>query len=317
MYDFHYDLLTKIYIDYLNHDLNAITLFCTQNYGKHNVSGLVANLSFMSDQEMKDEYHVCYSKKHNLIQMFEITTNIAKKIIPNIEILFSIEGCDKLNNIQDLKQLYNLGLRAIAPVWNEKNQFGSGIRTELGLTTLGKQLIIEAIDLGIAIDLSHTNLKTFDDIINIVNEEIKVGKDPIVYASHSNCFNFCPRKRNLTDDQIKKLKSINAYIGIFSNTNFISLEKLDQLQYEGLYIKHIKHIKKIYGNVDHIVLSTDDMKWCENTNSSYGKSHLFSYNSLQKNIKNILSKEFSLDEVEKIMYKNGQKIFETINKKSK
>lgn len=314
MYDFHYDLLTKIYIDYLNHDLSGITLFCNQNYSKDNILGLVANLSFMSDEEMKKEYHEDYYKNGNLIKMFETATTIAKKIVPNIEMVFSIEGCDKLDTVDDLEKLYNLGLRAIAPVWNDKNKYGSGIRTEEGLTELGKSLIIKAIDLGIAIDLSHANVKTFNDIVDLIIEKQKNGKEVTAYVSHSNCYSLCPRKRNITDAQIERLRDIKAYIGIFSNTNFVSLNNLSQKEYEETYIDHIKYVEAIYGSIDHIVLSTDDMKWCEHVDPSYGKSQLFPYHKLQKKMKNLLLQHYSSMDVDKLMYKNAEEVVKTIKK---
>lgn len=312
MYDFHYDLLTKIYIDYLNHDLSQVTLFCAQNYNDNNVIGVVANLSFMSDEEMKKEYHLNYYKDGNLINMFKIVTNIAKEIVSDIEMIFSIEGCDKLETIDDLEELYNLGLRAIAPVWNEKNKYGSGIRSEEGLTPLGKELIKKAINLGIAIDLSHANTRTFNDIIDLIMENQKIGNHPVVYASHSNSTSICFRKRNLTDDQIRRLRDIDAYIGIFSNTNFISLDNLSQDEYQKKYIKHIKHVQEIYQSLDYIVLSTDDMKWCENAWPNYGKSHLFPYHDLQQKMRKLLSQYFSNDDVDKLLYKNAEKIFKKI-----
>lgn len=312
MYDFHYDLLTKIYIDYLNHDLSDITFFCYQNYNKNNILGLIANLCFMSDEEMKEEYHEDYYKDGNLINMFEISTKIARKIVPGIDMIFSIEGCDKLENIADLDKLYDLGLRAIVPVWNEKNQFGSGVRSEEGLTKSGKELIKKAIDLGIAIDLSHANKKTFNDIIDLVKEEQQEEKETIVYASHSNCSSICNRIRNLTDKQIAKLRDINAYIGLFSNTRFIDLDHSKINNTPDNYVKHIKQVEKIYGNTDYIVLSTDDMKWCEKADPIYGQIQLFPYHKLQEEMRCLLSKYYSNNDVEKIMYKNGQKVFTKI-----
>lgn len=311
MYDCHYDLLTKIYIDYLNRDLSNVTLFCCQNYTRNNVSGVIANLSFMSKLEMEQEYHLEYNSS-DLVSMFKITAQIAKNICRDINLLFSIEGCDKLV-IKDLKKLYKSGLRVIAPVWNESNQYGSGIRTNGGLTKLGEELIKKAINYGIAIDLSHANEKTFNDIVDIIENEQSLGKQVIALASHSNCYNLCPRNRNLTDKQLKRLCDINAYIGIFSNTNFISLDHLSQNEYEEYYIKHIKHVEKIYGTTDYILLSTDDMKWCEQANVSYGRSSLYEYNHLQRKMKILLSRYYSDSEVGKLMNGNAIKLFNELN----
>lgn len=304
----------------MNKDLSEIIKFCHQNYNSDNVTGVVANLCFMSDKEMIQEYHPDYYRDGSLIRMFEITTSIAREIIPNnISLIFSIEGCDKLYSLDDLEKLYELGLRAIAPVWNEANQYGSGIRTNKHLTQLGRKLIKKALNMGIAIDLSHANYETFNDIIDLIEIEKSNGLDTLVYASHSNCYSLCNRIRNLTDQQIKRLRDIGGFIGIFSNSNFVSLNNSNmtnnKLQEE--YLNHIRHVEQIYGGINHIVLSTDDMKWCSNADSAYGMSQIFPYKNLQKELKILLSNYYSKSDVDKLMHITGEKIYQKINNRNK
>lgn len=59
MFDMHYDLLTKIYICYKNNDFSYIDNWI-KNYNCNNVRGVIANLCFMSIDEMKEEYHKDY-----------------------------------------------------------------------------------------------------------------------------------------------------------------------------------------------------------------------------------------------------------------
>ena len=56
MIDLHFDLLTKLYTSYLENDYEFIDNFI-KNYNKNNVTGVIANLCFMSKEEMKAEYH--------------------------------------------------------------------------------------------------------------------------------------------------------------------------------------------------------------------------------------------------------------------
>ena len=56
MIDLHFDLLTKLYISYLEKDFSFIEKF-VKNYNKDNVSGVIANLCFMSKDEIKFIIH--------------------------------------------------------------------------------------------------------------------------------------------------------------------------------------------------------------------------------------------------------------------
>lgn len=313
MYDFHYDLLTKIYISYKENNYHFIENF-VRNYNLSNVTGGIINLSFMSKDEMKDEYHINYLDE-SIINMFLISTCIARKYVPSyINLIYSIEGCDYLDKIEDLDILYSIGLRSIIPVWNEKNRFGSGNRSNSGLSSEGVKLIKKAIDLGIAIDLSHANLNTFNDIINIIRVE-SATKDIVFFASHSNCRKLCDRDRNITDEQLLKIKELNGYVGLFSNKNFVTLNK-DKSKQELIfdYIEHIKHVYDLFGSVDNIVISTDDMNFCGEANECYRDLNIFSYQTIKEELENELLKYFSKEQTDKLLFKNGEKIFKKIKK---
>lgn len=152
---------------------------------------------------MKKEYHSNYwNPDIGLKQMFHIATTLVSDFVPsNIDVYYSIEGCDYVK-IEDLEELYEMGLRVILPVWNHQNQYGSGNRTEMGLTEKGKELIKKAVYLGISIDLSHANQETFHDIIILIDRLKKVNQEVLFFASHSNARTLCNRMRNLTDEQL-------------------------------------------------------------------------------------------------------------------
>jgi membrane dipeptidase len=84
-----------------------------------------------------------------------------------------------------------------------------GIRGPMtkGLTDLGKEIVEKLVKKNIAIDLSHANEKTFNDIIYQC-ENLK-EYNPIVFASHSNCREICDIKRNFTNNQLLKIKKFN------------------------------------------------------------------------------------------------------------
>ena len=328
MFDMHYDLLTKIYMCYKKNDFTFIEGWI-KNYNENNVKGLIANLSFESIPEMKEEYDVNYYDPNvSVVEMFLISTNILKKYIgSDIYVLTSIEGCDFLNSENDLEQLHKLGLNAIIPVWNNKSKFGSGIRSECGLTKLGEKLIKKAIELGIAIDLSHANEKTFYDIINIIKDYRKKGIYPIVYASHSNSRTLCNHARNLTDEQIKMLSSVDGMLGLFTNCSFIEKDSIDKVlnligteQYsmylnylQEKYIEHILYAFKLVKDVNKLAVSTDDMKFSFG-DICYQYSDVFDYCKINQELREKLKKYFNDEEINKIVFENAFNIYKSLTK---
>lgn len=316
MYDFHYDLLTRVYLAYKNNNYKKLKKFC-KNY-KTNINGGILNLYFMSPKEMKDELDIDFEEYnpdfHGVVTIFSIIDKEIKKhklFSLNSNYVYGIEGCDYLE-IEDLKILYHFGLRSINLVWNNENKYGSGIKSDKGLTKLGEEFLIEAIDLGIGIDLSHMNEKTFNDTISLIKKQKKLKKEVIVYASHSNVKKICNHKRNLTDEQIKKIKEVRGYIGLFSHKNFVSLNnKLTSKEIENVYVEHIKHIEKLLGGLDNIVLSTDDMSFYQ-TDKKSAHTNIFPYNKIKKRLTKLLKKYYSINDINKIMVDNPKKIIDNL-----
>lgn len=257
MFDCHCDLLTYIYTNRKN--VEKIKKVCNTIYNKENINGAIFNLFFMSEQEMKEELGI-EKNEINVIQMLKIVRNIMQKemiISKNIKYIYGIEGLDYLENISDVDILYDLGVRSVNIVWNNKNKFGGGTRAEnsLGLTDLGEELVEKLIDKNIAIDLSHANEKTFYDIIEKAKYLKNKGKNPKVFASHSNLKSIYNVKRNLTDKQIIKIKELDGIIGIVEYKGFVC-EKNEN--YEKYYLEHINYLKNLLDGVENIALSTDD-----------------------------------------------------------
>lgn len=326
MFDMHYDLLTKIYMCYKQNSLYKIENW-VKNYNFNNVKGLIANLCFLSIDEMKSDYDPYYYDPNiSVIEMFKISTNILKKYLKeDILVLTSIEGCDYLKDENDLVILKELGLNCIVPVWNNKSKFGSGIRSEKGLTEMGKRLINKAISLNIGIDLSHANERTFFDIVDIIKEARNQGMKPIVYASHSNVKALNDVSRNLTDEQLLALKNIDGLIGIVAHSNFTlngSLktrlrlkETNDYISFleelKRMYIKHIIYVSNLLGDTNNIAISTDDMTFIE-TDPNYEECPIFDYSKIGFDLKPLLLNYYDERCVDDIMFDNAYKIYERL-----
>lgn len=321
MIDLHFDLLTKLYTSYLENDFTFIDEF-SKNFNKDNVSGVIANMCFMSKKEMEEEYSKHYfNDSVSVVEMFMISKQLIEEYIDSdIKYIMSIEGCDYVD-INDLDTLKELGLKAIVPVWNEKNRYGSGNRSDIGLTKEGVKFIWHAFELGLGVDLSHANKNTFDDIIEVAKIAASTELEPIIYASHSNCYSLCDRDRNLTDEQLLKIKELDGVVGLFSNRGFVYKDsfknKTDNELVKDRYLGHIKHLENLFGGIDNICLSTDDMTFCGDKDPDYNLCPIFDYSKINKSLTSLLGKEYTEEEIYKLMYGNANKLFDRINKKER
>ncbi len=293
MIDMHQDLLSIMYYCELYNRYDYLEEW-VKNFRFDNVSGVIANLYFMSRDEMKKELG---DKEIDVFSMFMKSALLFNKYLPDYNCIFSIEGCDYIEDTLELEDLYNLGLRNILLVWNEPNKYGSGNRGDYGLTDLGREFLIKAIDLGISIDLSHMNKKTFYDTIELIKSEKEKGKNVKVIASHSNCFDVYNHERNLDDLQLEALKSVDGILGLVGYSVFVGDETKEK------YLEHIIHAVDIMG-IDNVGVSSDDMTFSiELFNEDFGPM-TFKYDKIKEELMDLLLSKYSQEDVEKILYKN-------------
>jgi membrane dipeptidase len=113
------------------------------------------------------------------------------------------------NDLSLLRNYYRLGVRLMGLTWNHRNQLGDGVgafRGRRGLTAFGRETVREMQRLGMIVDVSHMNERTFWQVL-------EATEGPVV-ATHSNAFSVCKSPRNLTDSQIKALSERGGFIGL-------------------------------------------------------------------------------------------------------
>ncbi len=317
MIDMHYDLLSIAYIAYLKDDYSYLEEI-SKYFHKNNVTGVVANLYFMSKDEMARELHSDYYRDDvSVLEMFVKAKSVLDKYLSETKILYSIEGADYIKDICELEMLSKEGLNCIALAWNTQNKYASGNRSNQGLTLDGKRLLEKAIDLGLGIDLSHANEESFRDIIDVVKAKQADGVDVCCYASHSNSRSLCPIRRNLTDYQLELIKSVGGQVGLLANRNFVvgldEQKTASQEKKEFEFLKHIVHVSSIIGK-DNIMIATDDMNFCKDVDSEYGEVAIFDYSTVAQSISILLAKKYDLSDIMMIMNGTAQnKIFDRIN----
>ena len=118
-----------------------------------------------------------------------------------------------------IEVFYQLGMREVSLTWNEDNALASGAKgdPERGLTQAGSALVRRVEELGMILDVSHINEKSFWDIAKIV-------KEPIM-ASHSNSYTLCPHPRNLKDDQLAFIREVGGVVGLNAYPEFVQQEQ--------------------------------------------------------------------------------------------
>ena len=301
MIDLHYDLLSILYQCYLRMDFSYIEKIKSV-FRDNNVSGVIANLYFMNEEEMKEELGDNYGEI-DVVDMFRVSTKLFKEYFPDLNVIYSIEGCDYIKDLDELEELYNLGLRNILLVWNNPNKYGSGNKGDYGLTDEGREFIKKAIDLGISIDFSHMNKNTFNDTYELIKEEIKNGKSVKVIASHSNSYSVCPHIRNLTDEQLKCLKELDAIVGVVSYSGFVLSTSSSTEDLKSKYLEHINHVVSIMGKYN-VGISTDDMDFSIDLFNDDCGPNTFNYNTVKKELTELLKDTYLENEIENILHNN-------------
>lgn len=175
-----------------------------------------------------------------------LTLNSQNKIAGVI----GVEGGHHIDNsIDNLIELYNSGMRYLTITWNNSTSWAISAKDSRtltqGLNNFGKEVIRKLDSLGVIIDVSHTGIKTIQDILTITN-------NPII-ASHSGARSVHDHYRNLYDWQIQDIANTGGVIGVVFYPYFLngsSNASIDDV------IAHIDHIVNLVGT-DYVALGSD------------------------------------------------------------
>ncbi len=230
-----------------------------------------------------------------------------------LAIILGMEGLSPLGeDPEGIYTLYQLGFRQISLTWNEQNAFATGTRGDVnrGLTELGKRAIRIMEELGIILDVSHANDKTFWDIYEVATK-------PLI-ASHSNARALCPVPRNITDEQIKAIGESGGLVGINAFNEFIHVDR-DKRNVDYL-ISHIEHIVDLIG-IDHVAFGFDFFEYLEEDKSKSfiedpyrGTPGIEDISQAPNLIRKLQGRGFSKEDIEKISYRNFLNLMDRVLK---
>ena len=164
-------------------------------------------------------------------------------------IMLGIENGLALNGrIENLRHFSERGIVYMTLCHNGDNDIcdsARGSETHHGVSSFGKDVIREMNRLGIMVDLSHANEKSFYDALEI-------SQTPIV-CSHSSCRALCNHPRNLTDDQMRALAAKGGVMQITIYNGFL-VENGEATIMDVL--RHLEHAIQVMG-IEHVGIGTD------------------------------------------------------------
>ncbi|GAU78059.1 dipeptidase [Fusibacter sp. 3D3] len=173
----------------------------------------------------------------------------------HFQVLIGMEGLSHLKgDIALLDDYYNKGVRHASLTWNDVNAFATSVLGDpnRGLTSIGIDVVTRMEQLGMIVDVSHLNEKSFWDVATHTHK-------PFI-ASHSNARSLCDHKRNLTDAQLKAVSASGGLVGLNCYRDFVSTNRALQTL-EGMRFQ-IAHLLQKIGS-DHIAFGFDFCDYLE------------------------------------------------------
>ncbi len=161
-------------------------------------------------------------------------------------LLAAVEGGDETRSEADIERFVSLDVRLFGLTWNNDNALAGGCGgAGGGLTAWGAEAMERLEDSGVLIDLAHASARTFDDVLD------RARRPPVV--THACCDALCAHRRNVTDDQLRRLSNRGGVIGITFYTFFINntpKASIEELR------AHIVHAVRVAGE-DAVGLGSD------------------------------------------------------------
>lgn len=186
--------------------------------------------------------------------------------------VLSVEGGGATGgDLKKADRLFSYGVRLYSPVWNIPNALGGSCFSDGGLTKKGKETIELALSRGVLLDISHASDEAAAEMADAAR-----SYGSAVVASHTLMRSVFPSRRNVTDEQIKKIA--------FSGNRPL--------------VDHIRHLYRT-GGEDVVSLGGD----------FYGTSDALvnGVGDMQRFLRDLL-KEFTPRQIEKFAYSNARAI---------
>lgn len=156
----------------------------------------------------------------------------------HIALVLALEGCEPIGRDPGLLDtFFRLGVRLVSLTWNRRNALadgqGEGVAAS-GLTSLGKEALMEIRRLGLILDVSHLSDSSFWDVLSH-------HQAPLM-ASHSSVRSVFNHPRNLTDAQLMAIRDSKGIVCVNAHGPFLGQDPgVPQL------IQHVKQAIALIG----------------------------------------------------------------------
>ena len=163
-----------------------------------------------------------------------------------------IEGAAPIENELDrIEILYGFGVRSMGITYSESNGLGSGLKEkgDGGLTAFGEKAVERMNKVGMAIDCSHTGIKTALDVIQASTKPI--------FMSHAGAKALWGSKRLTPDEVLLACAQKGGVIGIETAPHTTLTKNHPHHSIESC-MEHFEYIKNLVG-IDHIAFGPDTL----------------------------------------------------------
>lgn len=120
-----------------------------------------------------------------------------------------IEGAHALSGeVNNLERLYDAGYRMIGIAHFFDNEMGGSAHgvAKGGLTERGRELVKRMQARSVLVDVAHAAPRVIDDVLSLATRPVIV--------SHTGVKGTCDNRRNLSDDQLKRIAATGGIVGI-------------------------------------------------------------------------------------------------------
>ena len=173
---------------------------------------------------------------------------------PPLGFVISMESADPILDADQLQAWWEGGVRVIGPAHYGPGRYAGGTGTELGLTDMGKRLLVEMERLGVVLDVTHFSDPAFWQALD--------AYDGPVLASHNNCRALVAHQRQFSDEQLRAIFQRDGVIGVALDAwmlepGWVKGQSTNERVTLDTVVDHIDHICQLAGNSRHVGIGSD------------------------------------------------------------
>ena len=219
--------------------------------------------------------------------------------------IISMECADAVIDPDNIREFYEMGLRAIGITHYGPNRYGGGTQCEVGLAVEALPLLRNIEELGIALDMTHLSDKAFWQVADRFG-----GR---VLASHQNARKFCDWQRQFSDEQIKFVIERDGVLGVAFDAvmlqpGWIRGTSKPEVTIDRV-VENIDHVCQLAGNCRHSGIGSD-------LDGGYGydqtPSDLNTIADMQKVGELLAKRNYKQADIEAIMHGNWIRFFSEV-----